>query len=136
MRWYLEFFFFFDKCYLEFIRSIREAFPALILLVTKKLQWKTIWDWIIALCVGMSCLLDSSRIEGWRCYACSWTFFIPPKLKGMEKNECWFPTKSGVFEVKYYFKVLFNRSPYFFPWKSIWRKMALIRVAFFHLDSY
>lgn len=44
---------------------------------------------------------------------------------------CWNPARSGLFEVKSYYKIL-SSSPFaVLPWKSIWKARVLPRAAFF-----
>jgi hypothetical protein len=44
---------------------------------------------------------------------------------------CWIPSKGNKFEVRSYYQVLTTSTGSLFPWKSIWRVKALLRVAFF-----
>ncbi|XP_059650347.1 uncharacterized protein LOC132296126 [Cornus florida] len=46
-------------------------------------------------------------------------------------NLTWIPSSHGRFEVRSLFLCMSNFASYDFPWKTIWRSMAPIRVAFF-----
>jgi len=49
----------------------------------------------------------------------------------MEDECCWVTSKRLTFEVKTFYKVLIPNVDHAFPWKSIWRCKAFLRVSFF-----
>lgn len=51
--------------------------------------------------------------------------------RGEEDQICWKYTKSGLFQVKYMYKVLCYGGGSDYPWKSIWRAKFPLKVAFF-----
>jgi hypothetical protein len=51
--------------------------------------------------------------------------------QGGEDRICWIPSKRRKFEVRSYYHVLSIPASSPFPWKSIWRVKAPLRVAFF-----
>jgi hypothetical protein len=48
-----------------------------------------------------------------------------------EDRLCWLPTRSGLFKVKSFYKVLTTRNTQVFLWKSIWKAKVPIKVASF-----
>jgi len=50
---------------------------------------------------------------------------------GKEDMFVWSPSKKGQFEVKSFYEVLIRQDGPLFPWKSIWRVKAPLRVSFF-----
>jgi hypothetical protein len=63
------------------------------------------------------------------------SFFDRPYSSLVRQGEgnklVWNPSKRGLFVVKSYYEVLISKNGPSFPWKSIWRVKAPIRVAFF-----
>jgi hypothetical protein len=59
-------------------------------------------------------------------------FVILPQLRwGGEDKLCWTHSKRELFDVKSYYNVLVPHNSIHFPWKSIWRNKAPLRVVFF-----
>jgi hypothetical protein len=48
-----------------------------------------------------------------------------------ENKFCWIPSKMQSFDVKTFYKVLIPNLNSPFPWKSIWRSKAPLRLVFF-----
>jgi hypothetical protein len=91
------------------------------------------FDEIMVQFIGTFYSLDPSTIWRWSLYNHFLTFSTPLKLIGMGNLKCvGTQTRSSIFEVKSYCKVLTNRNPhFFFPWKSIWKVKVPTKVAFF-----
>jgi hypothetical protein len=51
--------------------------------------------------------------------------------QGYVDRICWIPSKRHKFEVKSYYHMLIVSTSFMFPWKSIWKVKALLRVVFF-----
>lgn len=58
------------------------------------------------------------------------------RSQGDEDKCCWVPSKRRSFEVRTFYKVLLSNVDYSFPWKSIRRSKAPLRVAFFTWTTY
>jgi hypothetical protein len=61
-------------------------------------------------------------------------FTLLYSLQGTREGEdkiWWTPSRKGKFDVKSFYKVLAYNDAHPFPWKSIWRTKAPVKVAFF-----
>jgi hypothetical protein len=54
----------------------------------------------------------------------------PPSREGEDKL-WWIPSRKGKFDVRSFYRVLVGINAHHFPWKSIWRTKAPVKVAFF-----
>ena len=55
--------------------------------------------------------------------------------RGAEDQICWSPMRSGIFEVKSFYKELHAGPGSLFPWKSIWKVNVLPKGSVFYLDT-
>jgi hypothetical protein len=43
----------------------------------------------------------------------------------------WIPSREGIFDIRSFYKILAHKDNLSFPWKSVWRTKAPLKVAFF-----